>query len=194
MALATASKIRTKNKSEWEFLLQYVRRGLGRSNLDRSCVSDITRKRVTLMKSLDKRYLAGLVCIPLLALGACSSEETASEPNPGETYGSVEELRDAAMAAGLEECSEWDKAANSGNETGGFCGEVKEMSADNIGLFHFSTDAAKQNFIKGNEYICSIPDPEDVPCPPKLVGPNWIISASQAEELQPALGGVLRDG
>ena len=144
------------------------------------------------MKSLNKRYLAGLVCIPLLALGACSSEETADEPKPGETYGSVEELRDAAIAAGLEECSEWTKAENSGNEKGGFCGEVKWGEVDNIGLFAFSTDAAKQEFIEAQEFVCSTDAPETEPCPPKLVGPNWIISASQAEELQPALGGVLQ--
>ena len=143
------------------------------------------------MKSLNKRYLAGLVCIPLLALGACSSEETAGEPNPGETYGSVEELRDAAIAAGLE-CSEWTKADSSGPQQVGWCGEVKEQSVDNIALGTFSTDAAMKQFMDNTEGICSIPS-ETEPCPPMLVGPNWIISASQAEELQPELGGEVLD-
>ena len=145
------------------------------------------------MKSLNKRYLAGLVCIPLVALGACSSQETADEPNPGETYGSIEELRDAAIAAGLEECSEWTRADNSGPEQIGFCGEVKFGEVDNIGLGTFSTEAAKQEFIEDQEGICSIISDSE-PCPPRLVGPNWVISASQAEQLQPALGGVLQDG
>ena len=144
------------------------------------------------MKSLDKRYLAGLVCIPLLALGACSSDETAGEPNRGETYDSGEELRDAAMTAGLE-CSEWTRMSNSEPEQVGFCGEVKELSADNIALGTFSTDAAMQQFMDNTEGICSAA-PETEPCPPRLVGPNWILSAPQAEELQPALGGVLQEG
>ena len=144
------------------------------------------------MKSLNKRYLAGLVCILLVALGACSSQETADEPNPGETYGSVEELRDAAIAAGLEECSEWTRADNSGPEQIGFCGEVKFGEVDNIGLGTFSTDAAMKQFMDNTEGICSIPS-ETEPCPPMLVGPNWIISAPQSEELQPELGGEVLD-
>ena len=178
------------------------------------------------MQSLNKRYLAGLICIPLLALGACSSAESTDEPTTvetevtetpsdesasessaapdessdepvdpaGATYGSVEGLRDAAMAAGLKECSEWTKAANPEPEQLGWCGEVNFGEVDNISLGTFSTDAAKEEFLDVQEGICSITSEYDEPCPPTLVGPNWFLSAPQAEELQPALGGELQDG
>ncbi len=123
--------------------------------------------------------VVGMGLASVVALGACGAGSSTSEPA---TYGSVEELKNAAVEAGLD-CPDWEKtnqvvnAAQSGQCDG------------NSVLATYSTDADLQATLDGARDLAELAPIFGT----WLVGPNWTINSPQAEELQPRLGGVVED-
>ncbi len=147
---------------------------------------------------MNKNILAIFAAMTLLmVLGACSSDESADDASSptsvatsdpaGATYGTVEELKDAAVAAGLK-CSTWTLNDPGPNVAG--VGECDEMESI---LAIYLSDDAKQDTVDALVKSCEMAAGAGLPCPPLLVGPDWIINSPQSVELQPALGGVIQN-
>lgn len=140
-----------------------------------------------------KRALVALV-IPLLAFTACggdgeksadkktqTSAPASPSPSMNASYGTLEDLRDAAVAAGYA-CPSWEadnaveKAAESGHCSVGDVFATFATPGDLQAQLEMTRDFA-------NEFDM---DPE-----PTLVGPNWTINTADPEALQKALGGTV---
>jgi hypothetical protein len=112
-----------------------------------------------------------------------SAPESASV-SPDARYGTVDELRDAAVAAGYE-CRRWkvDNKVTLAAESG-------SCSADDV-FATFASDGdlqAQLDSFKGTDDMLAEAGIEP---DPHLVGPNWIITGPDAGGLQSALGGTV---
>lgn len=109
---------------------------------------------------------------------------TARPPRSDARYGTVEDLRDAAVAAGFE-CKRWKQtnlvatAAESG-----------ECGRDSV----FATFASEGDLQEQIEVYRDVDKLLGKDASPRLVGPNWIINSPEAPELQPELGGTVENG
>ncbi|MFC0678325.1 hypothetical protein ACFFGH_10785 [Lysobacter korlensis] len=123
------------------------------------------------------------VAVPALALtlsavamlAGCAS----SEPGPVE-YGSVEDLLDAYLAAGGGPCNDWQQtnlvtlSAESGN-----CADGDAV------LMTFTSEENRDAAVEGlHEYA-------DMLGLHLLVGPNWIVNASDVRDVRGSLAGTL---
>jgi hypothetical protein len=100
---------------------------------------------------------------------------SASAPAVAQTYTSVIELRDAAVAAGLP-CPHWQQSD--------VILDASE-SGDCSGNAVISTYATAARLDRAVERVTSFPGGV------VLVGPNWIINAPQAPKLAKVLGGTV---
>lgn len=112
----------------------------------------------------------------VLALAGCTSAGDTAANEYQDSYRSVEDLRDAFVAAGGD-CPEWEQtnqikaAAESGT-----------CSSSNV-LSIYSSDATRDGAV---EILKAISDNINL-----LVGENWVINDDSVQDLDPALGGTL---
>lgn len=116
--------------------------------------------------------------------GSTPSASPSPTPTPDARYGTVEQLRDAAVLAGFE-CRRWrltnkvQTAAQSGE-----CSATSVFSTYSSGR---DLQAALRDLRMFDELFAE----EDMAIEPRLIGPNWIINAPEAADLQPQLGGTV---
>ncbi len=134
-----------------------------------------------------------LVVVPLLAACGSSGEPAAdrtasASPSPTVTpdarYATVEELKDAAVAAGYE-CAQWTQtdAVQLASSSG---------SCSDDDLFSVYAGSGERDDQRESD-AALLEGLEEFP-PPELVGENWIIRTPEADRLQAALGGELTGG
>lgn len=139
-----------------------------------------------------------LVLIVLAALVGCGGssdtpvgEQTSAEPTPTSpavekdaSYGSVMDLRDAAIEAGLP-CPNWKQTdVVEGAAESGTC------SGDSV-LATFATDQDLQHALDNLRSMQQLFEKQNLPFNPVLVGPNWTVNASNSDQLQTVLGGTV---
>lgn len=108
------------------------------------------------------------------------STPTETSPEPDAMYGSVVELRDAAVAAGLE-CPNWRQSNKvTAAAESGTCSSSTVLST-------YLSERDKREVVANHKQFNDMLDDDD----PVLVGPNWIINSPQAAELQQLLGGTV---
>jgi hypothetical protein len=130
----------------------------------------------------------------LFALAACSGESDSGKPAAAAKptkppvaveYGSVDELKDAAVTAGGYVCEAWvadnvvTLAAGSGH-----CDDESVFST-------YASKADLQAQLDQDKVNDDMLLDAGLDTTPKLVGPNWIISAPEAPQMREDLGGVL---
>lgn len=133
---------------------------------------------------------AALLCLALTGCGGRDERaaDSVSTPSPSPVadarYGTVVELKDAAVLAGYE-CKNWRQtdvvklAAQSG-------------SCSNADVFAtFASEGDLQAQLDTFREIDAMFNDEPTP---RLVGPNWVINAPEAATLQNALGGTVETG
>ncbi len=122
-----------------------------------------------------------LAALTVAALTGCTGTvaTSGSEVTPDARYGSVEALKDAAVEAGLT-CPRY-RETNRITEAA----QSAECSADAV-LATFTSERDKDRWLTGYRELADM-----LGLDPVLVGPNWMINATNAEQLQPMLGGVL---
>jgi hypothetical protein len=121
------------------------------------------------------RYLVVALSVVFLLAGCSSAPEENDADAPTE-YGTIEELRDAAVDAGLD-CDDWEEGTADGNWAQyGTCGSdttlatyTSESQRDD------DVDGAKERALGGE----------------LLVGPNWTVRADDVADLQTELGGTV---
>lgn len=132
---------------------------------------------------MGKKALLGAAGLALMLAGCGGGGEAASEATPtvptsGGTYGSIGELKDAAVAAGVD-CAVWDEHNKSELAIGsGNCGESYTMAI-------FLNESAVQDQIDRWKVLGDYIDFE------VLVGENWTVSGPGAEELKDSMGGSI---
>lgn len=99
------------------------------------------------------------------------------------TYGTVEDFRDAVIAAGYE-CPEYSE-----RDSSTFAAESADCEGDTVLLIYSSATARDNNL----ETLKALSPPDNA----LLVGPNWIFNTGQEsiiDEIRPELGGVVEHG
>lgn len=133
-----------------------------------------------------KTFAAGAAPLALfVSLSACTGSENfmtaqqeAKPPADGGSYGTIEELREAAEKAGLE-CPDWDlhnKATYAASSAS--CG-------DSAGLATYTSDSQLDKQLEAWKMIGEMIVLE------RLVGENWTIDTSDPEALQKKMGGTV---
>lgn len=133
--------------------------------------------------------LGGIMkCFPpavllLLLLAGCSSPvspvSTATQPSGPQEYGSVEDLRDAFIAAGGG-CSFWEQNNYMSMAAGSaFCGEETVLS---IYTSEENRDSAVATLVSDADLFGGVT---------LLVGPNWVVSSPDSSAVRAELGGTL---
>lgn len=130
-------------------------------------------------------------------LAGCGSTETESEtqePAPTEAsstapsgpaeYGSVEDLRDAAVAVGFE-CPKW-KQTNAVT----LAAESGTCSSDSV-LTTYASEADLQAQLDQEKENATLMTDVGLSTEPILVGPNWLVKSPDAPDLREGLGGVV---
>lgn len=140
---------------------------------------------------MNKRGIATAVLIAgSLALAGCGSSSAAeSEPTPsvttppadGGTYATVEELKDAFVAAGGS-CPAYEQS-----NIVTLAAESAECSSEAVLSTYLSSSDITQ-LIQENKDIA---EQYDIEFSSWLVGENWVINAPGAEELHEKLGGTV---
>lgn len=120
-----------------------------------------------------------LAAVTVLLVASCGGP-----PPEGETYGSLAELRAAAVAAGLP-CPKWvgDNALALAAESGN-CSDESVLST-------YASHTDLQDQLEQEKENNKLSLALDLETSPILVGPNWLIKASDAAVLKKAMGGVL---
>jgi hypothetical protein len=122
---------------------------------------------------------AALVCAVLLA--GCGSDEAGSTTDEGGGFESLNELREAAVDAGLD-CQTWTPAPVESGD-GAHCGESVRLN------WFADDDAARDAAEELSETLRDVGIAYTL-----LLGDNWFISADDADELQDDLGGEVVTG
>ena len=143
------------------------------------------------------RHLAALAAAAVLITGcssggAASVIERVSGPEKNATYETIENLRDAAVEAGVM-CPDWEQTNNMKfAAASGECSDVTSMSI-------YSSPGALDNQLEGmveaRELLTELLDGDTSTLDenePVLVGPNWIINAPNPAAIQQKLGGTLQ--
>lgn len=127
--------------------------------------------------------------ISIAACGGASDSEGEAEgvPTPDARYGTVEALKDAAVEAGLE-CKRWRQT-----NVVKLAAESGECNKDSV-LATFASEGDLQDQLRTYRNLDDLQEKYDLPPSPRLIGPNWIINAPEAPELQPQLGGTVESG
>lgn len=142
-----------------------------------------------------RRLVVALV-VPLALLSGCGGEEPKAErdstpseasgsaPKGPQTYGTVAQLKDAAVAAGYA-CPNWtqddvvDLAAESGT-----CSDADVFST-------YASEGDLQAQLATDRELDDAMADYGLESDPALVGPNWIITGPDAPDLAEALGGTV---
>lgn len=112
------------------------------------------------------------------------TQATSDAPAQAVEYGSVTELKDAAVEAGYT-CSSWvvenvvALAAESGS-----CGDDSVLST-------YASQVDLQSQLDVEKEASKLLTDNGIETTPVLVGPNWLFKAPEAVELRESLGGVL---
>jgi hypothetical protein len=116
-----------------------------------------------------------------------AAEPTSTGPTPDSKYGTVEELREAAVDAGLY-CKRWRQpnAVALAAESGSCSGDDVLATYASEGDLQRQLDQEKENSDMLAEY--------GIEETPVLVGPNWTIKSPDAPGLQEELGGTVVSG
>lgn len=135
-----------------------------------------------------KTFAAGAaalaLCVSLTGCGgsenfaAAAGQQEAKPPADGGSYGTIEELREAAEKAGLE-CPGWDlhnKATYAASSA---------SCSDSIGLATYTSDSQLDKQLEAWKMIGEMIVLE------RLVGENWTIDTSDPEALQKKMGGTV---
>lgn len=138
--------------------------------------------------------IAAFTAVSALMITGCSS--TSSTPAPPDstspavvkdaTYGSVTDLKNAAVISGLP-CPKFKMSNKLTNAA-----QSAECSGDAV-LATYATQADLQAQLKQYRAMATLFKQQSVPLNSLLIGPNWTINAPEAAELQPMLGGVVDD-
>ena len=120
------------------------------------------------------------------ALASAPESSKAASPMPDARYGTVEALKEAAVAAGYD-CRRWrqDDAVTLAAQSG-------TCSGDSV-FATFSSEGDLQRQIETYRELDELGEELDIKPDPRLVGPNWVINVPEAASLQPALGGTVEN-
>jgi hypothetical protein len=117
-------------------------------------------------------------------LPADVTEASSDAPAQAAEYGSVTELKNAAVEAGYV-CSTWEVdnvvalAAESGS-----CGDDSVLST-------YASQEDLQSQLDIEKEASTLLTDNGIETTPTLVGPNWLFKAPEAVELRESIGGVL---
>lgn len=137
------------------------------------------------------KRLVALGAVAALTTGCAAAVSEVTGPEKNATYDTIEELREAAVEAGVD-CPDWNQtdqmrhAAASGD------------CSDEVVLSIYSSQGALDNqleyMIEGREEMEELLGDDTLfdDDEPVLVGPNWIINAPNPEQVQEELGGTLQ--
>ncbi|NQU36396.1 MAG: hypothetical protein HQ526_02220 [Actinobacteria bacterium] len=143
------------------------------------------------MRFDTKRGIAGLAIVGFALVGCGTNPaptESASSPAVAKDarYGSVVELKDAAVLAGLP-CPKFqisNQVADAAQSA--TCSDAAVLST-------FATDADLQSALARFRSFTDLMTETGADSNSLLVGPNWTINAPEAKALQPVMGGVIDD-
>lgn len=122
--------------------------------------------------------------------GAATETEVAPTPTaPAEpvSYGTVTDLRDAAIASGYV-CKNW-KQSN----TVSLAAESGTCDGESV-LTTYASDADLQSQLDQEKSNAEMLTDAGIETTPVLVGPNWLLKAPEAPDLREALGGIVIGG
>jgi hypothetical protein len=138
-----------------------------------------------------ERNLVGLAIVGIAVVGCGSTTPVAPESSSPSVvkdarYGSVTDLKDAAVLAGLpcptfELSNQVESAAQSAT-----CSDDSVLST-------FATDADLQKMLANYRSSSDVFIQQGIEPSSLLVGQNWVINASEVLALQPIMGGVVDD-
>lgn len=113
-----------------------------------------------------------------------TAESTTTGPTPDSKYGTVEQLRAAAVDAGFD-CRRWRQHNDvaTAAESGSCSGDDVLATYASEGDLQRQLDQEKKNTDLLVEYGIEVA--------PILVGPNWTIKSPEAPDLQEELGGTV---
>lgn len=131
-------------------------------------------------------FALGMV-LGLLSVVGCGTAATPADESSSQTvdrYGSLEELRDAAIEAGYV-CEDWvaDNRVTLAAESG-TCDDSSVLST-------YASDSDLQQQLDQEKELTETLLDSGISTTPKLIGENWIIKAPEAADLRAALGGTL---
>lgn len=134
------------------------------------------------LKTIAACAAAVALCAPLSGCGGSDNfaapVQDTKPPADGGSYGTIEDLRDAAKKAGLD-CPSWDKhnkavyAASSAS------------CSDSIGFATYTGESQLNKQLSAWKVIGELVELE------RLVGVNWTIDTSDPEGLQKKMGGTV---
>lgn len=136
------------------------------------------------MSTTHRSVVAAAALALSLTLAGCGSDNNAfalkdsAPPADGGSYGTIEDLKEAAVEAGVD-CPDWDlhnKATYASSS--GSC-------SDSIGLATYASESQMDKQLEAWKVIGEMIVLE------RLVGKNWTIDVADPEALQKKLGGTV---